>query len=368
MSNQLMNMRVSPFQRITATTVISSFAFLKYIPEYAPRPIITILAIFVLLWAAHFAYSCVLYRHYVSPIRHLPSPDEHFVYGSSKRILKEASGMPMREWVATVPNDGLIRYSSWFRERVLVASPKALGELLVTKNYDFTKPSHFVDGIGRILGIGILLAEGDEHKRQRKNLMPAFAFRHVKDLYPVFWSKANELNDCLSDAIKSTEPVTEKSDETLTDLEKEAPDAKKHAPGVIEVGAWSSRATLDIIGLSGMGQDFGALQDPENRLNQTYRMISSPSQTAKLLQLAGIFLPAWLVRRIPIKRNGELEASSEYIKQVCRDLIAKKRTSMAEKDRVEVDILSVAIESGGFSDEDLVNQMSTHFEQALSHA
>jgi cytochrome P450 len=80
-------------------------------------------------------------------------------------------------------------------ERLAIVSPKALSEVLTIKSYDFVKPAQFRFGLGRLLGIGILLAEGDEHKMQRKHLMPAFAFRHVKDLYPVFWEKAREVND-----------------------------------------------------------------------------------------------------------------------------------------------------------------------------
>lgn len=43
-------------------------------------------------------------------------------------------------------------------------SSQALSEVLTTKSYDFIKPQQLRNGLGRILGIGILLAEGDEHK------------------------------------------------------------------------------------------------------------------------------------------------------------------------------------------------------------
>jgi hypothetical protein len=82
--------------------------------------------------------------------------------------MAKPSGEPARTWIETVPNNGLIRYRHLFnRERVLVVSPKALGEVLVTRNYEFIKPPQLRFGLGRILGIGILLAEGDEHKVSR---------------------------------------------------------------------------------------------------------------------------------------------------------------------------------------------------------
>lgn len=117
-------------------------------------------------------------------------------------------------------------------------------EVLVTKNYDFTKPPTFTQGLGRILGIGILLAEGDEHKTQRRNLSPAFSYRHVKDIYPIFWQKSRELVECLAAASAVTEVTSKESTED---------GEPRHAPGTIDVGDWTSRATLDIIGVSGMG-------------------------------------------------------------------------------------------------------------------
>ena len=73
--------------------------------------------------------------------------------------------MPMRRWIDEVPNEGLICYRMVFnQERIFITNARALGEVLVQKNYDFIKPTQLRAGLGRILGVGILLAEGDEHK------------------------------------------------------------------------------------------------------------------------------------------------------------------------------------------------------------
>ena len=71
----------------------------------------------------------------------------------------------MLEWINEVPNEGIIRYTNLFNvERLLITSPKGLGEVMVQKNYEFIKPAQLREGLGRILGVGILLAEGEEHK------------------------------------------------------------------------------------------------------------------------------------------------------------------------------------------------------------
>lgn len=88
-----------------------------------------------------------------------------FFNGQFDVIREEPSGQPQQRWINEIPSDGLIRYRSLFNEeRLLITTPKALGEVLVTKNYDFVKPELMRDGLGRLLGVGILLAEGDEHK------------------------------------------------------------------------------------------------------------------------------------------------------------------------------------------------------------
>lgn len=266
-----------------------------------------------------------------------------------------------------MPNNGLIRYLGLLnQERILVTSPQALSEVLVTKNYDFVKPRFMRFGLGRILGIGILLAEGDEHRAIRKNLMPAFAFRHVKDLYPVFWDKAREgvqamTQQILVDAAK--EPLA--STTSAADPEKAAAAASSEQDGaganqaVLEVGSWASRVTLDIIGVAGMGHDFRAIADPTNKLFRTYNLVFKPSRQAQVLQMIGLFLPMWLVMRIPVRRNEDMALAAKTIRQVCMDLIREKQAKLARKELHDVDILSVALESGGFSEENLVDQLMT---------
>jgi cytochrome P450 len=169
--------------------------------------------------------------------------------------------------------------------------------------------------------------------------MPAFAFRHVKDLYPVFWSKSREMVDTIMQHMK----------------------ANPQENNVVEIREWASRATLDIIGVAGMGQDFCALANPESELNVTYRTLFSPDKKliVAIMQLASMFVPTWFLRILPMKRNDELRTSIATIKRVALDLVIRKRAQLEKGGRTDVDILSVAIESGGFSDDDLVNQLMT---------
>jgi len=73
--------------------------------------------------------------------------------------------VPHQDWINSIPNDGLIYYNSVLNaERLLLTSPQALSEVLTTKSYEFVKPAFLRNGLGRVLGNGLILSEGDEHK------------------------------------------------------------------------------------------------------------------------------------------------------------------------------------------------------------
>ena len=91
----------------------------------------------------------------------------------------------------------------------------------------YIKPEDSRRALATILGNGLLTAEGETHRRQRKVLTPAFATSYIRDIMPIFSTKASELVD---------------------ELRKELPNQSEKG---IEVFGFLSRATLDIIGSAG---------------------------------------------------------------------------------------------------------------------
>ncbi|KAF7536605.1 hypothetical protein G7Z17_g13020 [Cylindrodendrum hubeiense] len=327
-----------PWENITGGAFASTL-FLAWAQDKWSRW--SLLGSFTQLWVVGLMlwviWALWVFPIFASPLRHLPEPtNNHWLFGQGKRIFAEPSGIPMREWVNEIPNDGLIRYRGLLnQERLLITSPKALAEVLVTNNYAFAKPSQVRWSLGRILGVGVLLAEGEEHKVQRRSLTPAFAFRHVKNLYPVFWQKSREVTQAMT---------AEFGAQGETDA---------------EVVSWASRATLDIIGVAGLGTDFGAIRDENSLLAKTYSKVFKPSKQAQILAVLGFFVPTRLLSALPVRRNEDINAAANEIRAVCRDLIKEKKANLANKEQPDVDILSVALESGGFSDENLVDQLMT---------
>lgn len=241
-----------------------------------------------------------------------------------------------------MPNEGMLRYYIVGNlERIVLTSPKALSELLVTKAYDFEKPSTVRQSLRRVVGDGLLLTEGEEHKLQRKNLMPAFAYRHTKNLYPVFWAKSVEMVNLIQQDLERREPTDD---------------------NIIQVRDWASRATLDIIGVAGMDHDFDSLRDPFNELNKSYQRIFTPPSvgTKMLFVLAMLMGSLTLIQELPTQRNKDIEEGGEVIRNVARQMIQQKKEKMKDPhSETGVDIISVALANGTFDDENLVDQLMT---------
>lgn len=341
---------MAPFKIFLGASIAVTFFLNRYTEFYLPSRslVVTAFVIFSLETIAWLVWRCLLYPNLFSPLRALPGPSGGpFLMGQSLNLRGDPNGHAelYRAWSEQVPNDGIIRYLDIFNSEILLpVSPKALAEVLVQRPYEFIKPPGLVTGLGRILGVGVFLAEGEEHKKQRKDLMPAFAFRHIKELYPIFWAKSSELVQALISHSETGYPESEK-------------------PGTsIDIKDWASRATLDIIGLAGLGRDFDSIRDPDNELIRTYKKIFSASRSGQILA-ALFFLAPWLVRALPIKRNNDFEAASQVIKKTCYSLVQQEKLNLASTNEDSANstrnILSVAIQSGGFSDEGLVNQLMT---------
>ncbi|KAE8151190.1 cytochrome P450 [Aspergillus avenaceus] len=291
-----------------------------------------------------FFYNMALYPDFFTPLKSIPAPNKRsWVTGNSDTIFLEAPYEIMRKWLDTVPNDGMIRYYiSINLERILPVGPKALSELLVQKAYEFPKPGFIRAALRRLAGgHGLLLVEGDDHKKQRKNLLPAFSYRHVKELYPVFWTKSVEM---------------------VKGIEDELRDRVNPEDKVIQMGNWASRAALDIVGLAGMDHDFQSLRDPENELTRTYKNILAepPLYWKIILLMALLFGDPAFVHDLPLGRNKSAQESSDIIRDVARQMIRQKRTKLENGTPTkDVDIVSVALQSGNFTEEELVDQMMT---------
>src|ERR1700761_6739873 len=147
--------------------------------------------------------------------------------------------------------------------------------------------------------------------------MPAFSFRHIKDLYPSFWAKAVEMVYEMENHIKSR-PADEAG---------------------IKVRDWATRVTLDIIGLSGMGQDFDAMRNPGNMLNQQYRRVfpEEEDNIVRAFKALVMHFDMYFLALLPLPHNRAVRDASRYIRSVAKQLIERKKENIGKGEDRAVD-------------------------------
>ena len=253
-------------------------------------------------------------------------------------------------------------------DRIICTSPETLKSVLSDHSYDYEKPAGVRKFLNKVLGTGLILSEGSLHKFQRKHVLPSFQVQHIRGLYPTFWMKSKGLVDSI------TAEIAEKKLEAkafvriissfqyifpLTLLQEKT--SEEGLSPVIEFGDWATRVTLDIIGLAGMGRDFGALRNLDDPLVRDYNTLLEPTTDRAIFFAVNILGPQDLILKLPIKLSRDLIRTTTNLKGFCLEHVAEMRRRGKEiKDSAEAtDILSLLLKSNDFSDEDLVDQLLT---------
>jgi cytochrome P450 len=149
--------------------------------------------------------------------------------GEFKKIHAEEPGIPHLQWLREYRNPtGLVSYPGIFYQRRLFPVSGSTLQHILNNWTIYIKPEPSRQALRRILGDGLLTAEGDMHKRQRKVLTPAFATGYIRNSVEAFSEKAEVMVNALQKAVKD-----------------------QPAEG-IEMFNYLSRTTLDIIGKAGI--------------------------------------------------------------------------------------------------------------------
>ena len=72
-----------------------------------------------------------------------------------------------------------VRFNVFFKQFYLVSDPELIREVLVTQAANFPKDDRDVAILDRTVGHGLVSANGEEHKRQRRLTQPAFHTRRI---------------------------------------------------------------------------------------------------------------------------------------------------------------------------------------------
>ncbi|KAJ6544252.1 cytochrome P450 [Mycena capillaripes] len=166
------------------------------------------------------------------------------------------------------------------RKKVVLTDPKAVTHFYSSERVVYTKTENDRLFIGRIFGRGVLWAEGDMHKRQRKALTPAFSNAAIRRLTAVFYDSAYKLKSFWDTTLES------------------APEGGV----VIEVQEWMNRIALDSVGIAGFSHDFRYLDGQKSSVTAAFEalQVTDMSWQTKLVFVLSFTFPILL--SVPTQR------------------------------------------------------------------
>ncbi|KAJ6458410.1 cytochrome P450 [Mycena vitilis] len=294
-----------------------------------------------------------VYRELTSPLRHIPGPKStHWFYGNMKEFMEdEDSGLEER-WVQEYGTT--FKFHRFFGQSGLHTTDTKAMHHFVSNTHIYQKSEASRFSLGRIVGPGILVVEGDVHKQQRKIMNPAFGAPQVRELTQIFVDKSIQLRDIWASQASNGGGVAR-----------------------VEVLSWLSKATLDIIGLAGFNYNINALGASEgaaqNELAEAFEAVFA-AETGGFSVLRFIQLRFPVLRRFLRKRDRVAADAQATMMRIGRELLAQSKSEVAQNGTFETgtgrarDLLSLLVRANTskdlpahqrLSDEDVIAQVPT---------
>ncbi|KAK0210062.1 cytochrome P450 [Desarmillaria ectypa] len=205
-----------------------------------------------------------------------------------------------------------------------VADPKALQYIFHSSGYRFPKTRDTHRTSEALIGQGIATVEGEIHRRQRKILGPAFTASQLQIFLTVFQASAKKL--------------TEKMKERVGDVR------------VLNVLEWTSKAALDIIGITSFRYQFNSLSDGQTELTAAlYNIFGEslmwPTTWELLFTALWRILPEWvllLLEQLPSRDTVRLKRFRDTATKVSRPIFEKQLREVAnDANPAEKDVVNI---------------------------
>ncbi|KAI5899071.1 cytochrome P450 [Schizophyllum commune H4-8] len=234
-------------------------------------------------------------------------------------------------WIRRYGN--VVKYSAAFGEqRLLINDPKALHYIMQTAGYGFVRTEDKKEPMRTLIGKGILTVEGDDHRRQRRIMLPSFGSLQANSFVPSFAAKAAQvfsISTVFFHIRHNQYPITQMADM----IAKSMPDDKGI---VVDIPSWYDlyrpRSSL-MLRSAAFDYQLNALEDPtRNKLVSVYYNLFTktrltPTNLEIFLDEALALVPKPLMRwwndHVPDARIAYMRRCREAAEDVARELPAK---------------------------------------------
>ncbi|KAI0759738.1 cytochrome P450 [Trametes elegans] len=207
---------------------------------------------------------------------------------------------------------------------VILTDPKAVAHFYAYETFTYVNTKLSRIAIEHLFGRGLLWAEGESHKRQRKAISPAFSNVAIRRLTSVFYDSVYKLKTNWDNQL-------EVNDQTLIDVQK-----------------WMNHVSLDSVGIAGFSHDFGSLEGKHSAVADVFDRMGhiKPSPITAAAIFFGNTFPFLLRIPTPMRRlQDKLNQSMEEIATVLLENTRREMRGAGEKGYEEKSIIGLLIKA-----------------------
>ncbi|RPD75636.1 cytochrome P450 [Lentinus tigrinus ALCF2SS1-7] len=202
-----------------------------------PSPPVLLLSLAALLYVVRWLSGKK--RYDLSRIPSAPREIAHWLWGHELLTFQGQATETYTNWAALCGPFFRVK-GALFHPDIIVAADHGAVQHIFQNVDDYVKSPSFRPPVANVLGKGLVWAEGDDHKAQRRIIAPAFSSEAIKGM-------ADDISEC-----------SEKLESRLTNHVLSAGGA-----ATVNMIEYASTCTLDIIGRVAFGHDFKAGQSTE---------------------------------------------------------------------------------------------------------
>lgn len=251
-------------------------------------------------------------------VSYLPSPpasEGSWIWGNERQVFEHQACEMYNKWAARLGPLFKIK-AALFHGDVIVVADNAAAAHVFQYSERYVKAPMFRPIVVKLLGKGLVWAEGAEHRHQRRLLAPAFSPENVRGMADDVWECAEKLESRLTNQILSN-----------------------GGEMTINIVPHTSACTLDILGRTAFGHDFNMGESTEAK-----EISASWHKDVNMgLTFAGFLAPILLftfpwIAKLPI---GGLQEEG-----VAKSIVTKLASRILEKGQISdkgKDILSLLI-------------------------
>ncbi|OAX33612.1 cytochrome P450 [Rhizopogon vinicolor AM-OR11-026] len=254
------------------------------------------------LWALVKVLRAARWRMKTTQLRGPPSTS--IIYGVSRDLVASTKSGAMYEHWAEEYGVAYNIPTVLGRSAIVLCDPKAIAHFYARDTWTYVHTPLALTSLENLIGRGLLWAQGESHRRQRKSLTPAFSNAAIRRLTSVFYDSAYKAKSAWDAAMESS----------------------KEGTAVVEVQNWMNHVALDTIGIAGFSHDFGALNGKHSIVTEVFDSFgSNPKASAfnKLLFLLAQVFP--VLTKIPTQRKKLTNKLNVTMGEISNDLLIRSR-------------------------------------------